>query len=177
MKQVSPILFSADQIHSAVVRLGRELHPHYAENPENLLVICVLNGAAIFAADLIRNLGLPTVEIEYIRASSYGKGTESKGTVDFNISKELFEMITGRDVLLVEDIVDTGLTVSQLSQVLAKRVKTLRVASLLHKPTKTKHDVPNLSAGFVVQEDAFVVGYGLDYAGKYRNLPYIATLE
>jgi hypoxanthine phosphoribosyltransferase len=137
-------------------------------------LICVLKGAFLFLGDLIRALD-GHVTIDFMACSSYGTGTSSSGEV--RLSKDLDSGIEGRDVILVEDIVDTGLTLHYLQEILLTRgPRTLRTACLLNKPSRRKIDVKVDYIGFTI-EDRFVVGYGLDYAEQYRNLPYIGVLE
>lgn len=136
---------------------------------EEVVVIGVLNGAFIFVADLIREMKSP-VYFDFIGAKSY-EGTESTGKV--TITKDVKVDINGKNVVLVEDIVDTGLTISELTKMLQERgPKSIKLASLLHKSVKTEHDVTVDYLGFEI-EDKFVIGYGLDFDGRYRELPYI----
>ncbi len=136
---------------------------------EEVVVVGVLNGAFVFVADLIREMKSP-VYFDFIGASSY-KGTESTGKV--SITKDIKVDIKGKNVVLVEDIVDTGLTISELTKLLQEREpKSIKLASLLHKSVKTEHPVKIDYLGFEI-EDKFVIGYGLDYDGRYRELPYI----
>lgn len=136
---------------------------------EEVVVIGVLNGAFIFVADLIREMKSP-VYFDFIGAKSY-EGTESTGKV--TITKDVKVDINGKNVVLVEDIIDTGLTISELTKMLQERgPKSIKLASLLHKSVKTEHDVTVDYLGFEI-EDKFVIGYGLDFDGRYRELPYI----
>lgn len=136
---------------------------------EEIVVIGVLNGAFIFVADLIREMKSP-VYFDFIGAKSY-EGTESTGKV--TITKDVKVDINGKNVVLVEDIIDTGLTISELTKMLQERgPKSIKLASLLHKSVKTEHDVTVDYLGFEI-EDKFVIGYGLDFDGRYRELPYI----
>ena len=138
------------------------------------LVVCVLRGAAIFHADLIRNVDVNLL-VDFISVCSYGDATESSGAVQ--LIKDLETGIQDRDVLLVEDIVDTGLTLDYLLRNLrSRRPRSLKVCSLLSKPERRKIDVPIDYVGFEIP-DRFVVGYGLDYDQKYRNLPFVAVLN
>ncbi|MDE2888468.1 MAG: hypoxanthine phosphoribosyltransferase [Gemmatimonadota bacterium] len=148
---------------------------HAADDAEQpLILLGVLKGALYFLADLSREVSVPA-EIEYISVASYGKSTKSSGVV--RILKDLDRDIAGADVLLVEDIVDTGLTLEYLLRILAtRRPRSLKVCSLLDKPARRVVDVPLDYVGFTVP-DEFVVGYGLDYDQRYRNLPYIASLR
>jgi hypoxanthine phosphoribosyltransferase len=137
-------------------------------------LIAVLKGAFVFLSDLAR--AMPgQCSVDFMAMSSYGKGTSSTGQVQ--VLKDLGSDIEGRDVIIVEDIVDTGLTLMYLQQILrARSPRTLRTACLLSKPSRRKIDVPVEYIGFTI-EDKFVVGYGLDYAEQYRNLPHIAVLD
>jgi hypoxanthine phosphoribosyltransferase len=141
---------------------------------EALHLICVLKGAFIFLADLVRALTLP-VTMDFMAVSSYAAGTTTTGEV--RVLKDLDVALDGRHVIIVEDIVDTGVTLYYLQNILrARGPKTLQTACLLSKPTRRRIDVPVEYIGFTI-EDRFVVGYGLDFAGKYRHLPYIGVLD
>ena len=165
------ILISADDIQQRVRELAHEIQ---ADHPDGVHLVCVLKGAFVFLADLARNMDGP-VTLDFMAMSSYGKGTTSSGQV--RLLKDLDSPIEGRDVVIVEDIVDTGLTLAYLQEILQARApRKLRTACLLSKPSRRKNDVVVDYIGFTI-EDRFVVGYGLDYAGKYRNVPYIAILE
>ena len=145
-----------------------------AHQGRELVLVPVLKGSMVFAADLMRAIDLP-LWIEFLGCRSYGDGTESSGVVQ--ITYDLTKPIEGKDVILVEDIVDTGLTMSYLLKNMATRKpRTLELCSLLHKPARTRVEVPIDHLGFTI-EDVFVVGYGLDYGEKYRNLPYLGVLE
>jgi len=135
--------------------------------------VCVLKGAFVFLSDLARAIGGP-VSLDFIAVSSYGSGTKTSGQVQ--LLKDLESTIEGRDVVIVEDIVDTGLTLTYLQEILrARSPRRLRTACLLSKPSRRQIEVPVEYIGFSI-EDKFVVGYGLDYAERYRNLPYIAVI-
>lgn len=137
---------------------------------EELEIVAVLNGAFMFCADLVRHLDI-SVNISFVKVSSYGDKTKSSGKLDMELN--LKRKIKGKNILLVEDIVDTGLTSFYLLEFYRqKKPKTLKLASLLFKPAWTKYQVPIDYLGFEI-EDVFVVGYGMDYAGKFRHLPYI----
>jgi hypoxanthine phosphoribosyltransferase len=168
-----PILLSADVIDQRIRELGTELSRDYADAPQ-LHFICVLKGAFVFLADLVRAVDKPTT-IDFLAVSSYAKGTTSTGEV--RLLKDLDAALNGRDVLIVEDIVDTGLTLQYLQEILrARGPRTLRTVCLLSKPSRRKVDVPVDYIGFTI-EDRFVVGYGLDFEGRYRGLPYIGVLD
>jgi hypoxanthine phosphoribosyltransferase len=140
----------------------------------SLVLVCVLKGSFVFTADLMRAIDLP-LRIDFLGVRSYGEGTESSGVVQ--ITQDLSRPIEAEDVLLVEDIVDTGLTIGHLIDLLRTRQpRSIRVCSLLHKPARARLDVKIDYLGFTI-DDRFVVGYGLDFADKYRNLPYIGIVE
>lgn len=141
---------------------------------QELIVVCVLKGAFMFCSDLIKKINLP-VKLEFLQLSSYGDGTTSTGNV--KIEMDLSGPIKNKNVLIVEDIVDTGLTLTTLLKMLHLREpKNLKLASLLFKPSRNIHKVPIDYLGFEI-EDKFVIGYGLDYAGRYRELPYVGVLN
>jgi len=161
------VYLSEEKISNRVKELALEISKDFAG--EELVVVGVLNGAFVFCADLIRSLDLP-VHIEFISASSY-VGTESSGEVKINL--DIKGSIKGKNVLLVEDIIDTGLTMKCLKENLENRnPKSLKLASLLYKPARLEHKVDIDYLAFEI-EDHFVIGYGLDYDGRYRELPYI----
>jgi hypoxanthine phosphoribosyltransferase len=144
----------------------------YAGKP--LLLVGVLKGAVFFLSDLMRHIDIP-VEVDFMAVASYGSATDSSGVV--RILKDLDAAIEGRDVLIVEDIVDSGLTLQYLMRNLGSRnPRTLEVCALLVKPARRKVELPTRYVGFEI-EDRFVVGYGLDYAERYRNLPFVAALD
>lgn len=161
-----------DVLQRRVAQLGAAICADYAGRP--LLLICVLKGAVFFLADLMRHIDIP-VEVDFMAVASYGSATDSSGVV--RILKDLDMPLEGRDVLIVEDIVDSGLTLQYLMRNLGSRnPASLEVCSLLTKPSRRKVDLPVRYVGFEIP-DRFVVGYGLDYDERYRNLPYIAALE
>lgn len=161
-------LISSDKIAQKVKELGQNITEFYKNNP--IVIVCVLKGSFVFVADLVRNISSP-VQIEFIGVKSYSKNF-STGSVQ--ITQDLTSPINDKDVLLVEDIVDTGTTYKFLLDLLAiHNPKSLRLCSLLYKPAQTKVNIDFL--GFEIP-DEFVVGYGLDYNQMYRNLPYIAVL-
>ncbi len=169
----STILLSTEQIQQRVREMAREIARDYPE-PGDLHLICVLKGAFMFMADLIRAIDRH-VTIDFMAVSSYAKGTTSSGEV--RLVKDLDTGLQGRNVIIVEDIVDTGLTLSYLQHVLrAREPRTLRTACLLNKPSRRVVDVEVDYIGFTI-EDRFVVGYGLDYGEKYRNVPSIKELQ
>jgi len=167
----SEILLSADQIQKRVEALALQIR---ADFPDDLHVIAVLKGAFMFLSDLVRHTP-GHVSMDFMAVSSYAKGTTTSGEV--RLLKDLDTTLDGRNVVIVEDIVDTGLTLTYLQDILrARSPKSLRTACLLSKPSRRQVDVKVEYIGFTI-EDRFVVGYGLDYAEQYRNLPYIAVLD
>ena len=169
--QVGEILVQPDHLRERVRTLGEEITAAY--EGRDLLLIGVLKGAIFFLADLMRQIDLPC-EVDFMAVSSYGSATESSGVV--RIIKDLDASIEGRDVLIVEDIVDSGLTLQYLMRNLgARNPRSLEVCALLTKPERRKVDLPVRFIGFEIP-DKFVIGYGLDFAERYRNLPYVAAL-
>jgi hypoxanthine phosphoribosyltransferase len=169
---VQSILIEEDALQTRIAELGAEISADYAGS--DLILVGVLKGAIFFVSDLMRQLSLPC-EIDFMAISSYGAGTDSSGVV--RILKDLDANISGRDVLVMEDIVDSGLTLSYLMRTLrARRPASLEVCALLTKPERREIDVPVRYVGFEIPNE-FVVGYGLDYAERYRNLPYIGVLD
>jgi hypoxanthine phosphoribosyltransferase len=167
------VLISTDEIQKRVHELAEEINRDYPEDAQ-LHLVSVLKGAFMFLGDLIRAMHRP-VSIDFMAVSSYGKSTSSSGEV--RLLKDLDSGLEGRNVIIVEDIVDTGLTLAYLQEILhARGPKTLKTACLLSKPSRRAVDVKVDYIGFTI-EDRFVVGYGLDYADQYRNLPYLAVLD
>lgn len=163
-------LISADDIQRRVRGIAAEVR---RDHPGNVHLVCVLKGAFMFLSDLARALD-GDVTLDFIAVSSYGTSTKSSGQVQ--LLKDLDAPIEGRDVIIVEDIVDTGLTLTYLQDILRARApRSLKTVCLLSKPSRRKVDVKVEYVGFQI-EDKFVVGYGLDYAEKFRNLPYIAVI-
>ncbi|RDY24977.1 hypoxanthine phosphoribosyltransferase [Romboutsia maritimum] len=172
MFKVTKTMLSEEQIQQKVQEIGKQIEKDYKD--EELLVVGILKGASVFVADLIRNIDLD-VNIDFMSVSSYGNSTESSGTV--KILKDLDVDIEGKNVLIVEDIIDSGLTLSNLVAALeTRKPKSLKLCTLLDKPERRKVNIPVDYVGFVI-EDKFIVGYGIDYAEKYRNLPYIGIVE
>ena len=164
------VLIAAADIHDRVQTMAQEIH---RDHPDGVHLVCVLKGAFVFLSDLARALP-STVTLDFMAVSSYGMSTKSSGQVQ--VLKDLGSSVEGRDVVIVEDIVDTGLTLTYLQDILrARSPRHLRTACLLSKPSRRKVDVKVEYIGFTI-EDKFVVGYGLDYAEQYRNLPYIAVI-
>ncbi|BBY19234.1 hypoxanthine phosphoribosyltransferase [Mycolicibacterium litorale] len=175
---IKSVLLSEEQIQTRTAELAAQIADTYRdavlEHGEDLLLVTVLKGAVMFVTDLARSIPLPT-QLEFMAVSSYGSSTSSSGVV--RILKDLDRDINDRDVLIVEDIVDSGLTLSWLLRNLATRQpRSLRVCTLLRKPEAVRADVDISYVGFDIPNE-FVVGYGLDYAERYRDLPYIGTLE
>jgi hypoxanthine phosphoribosyltransferase len=169
---ISHIVLSEDEIAARVAELGAEISADYGDEP--VLLVAVLRGAAIFVADLARCIESP-VELDFMAVSSYGSSTKSSGVV--RILKDLDETIEGRHVLVAEDILDTGLTLKYLLKNLASRKpKSLEIVALLNKQGKQRVPIDCKYVGFDVA-DEFVVGYGLDFAEKYRNLSYVGVLR
>jgi len=170
--EVGEVLVSEGDLMRRVAELGKQIARDYAGKP--LLLVGVLKGAVFFLSDLMRHIDIP-VEVDFMAVASYGSATDSSGVV--RILKDLDAAIEGRDVLIVEDIVDSGLTLQYLMRNLGSRnPRTLEVCALLVKPARRKVELPTKYVGFEI-EDRFVVGYGLDYAERYRNLPFVAALE
>ena len=171
MDVMGPVLVPSDDIQEKVRELGERITQDY--RGEKLLLVGILRGAVVFLSDLMRHLQLPC-EIDFMDISSYGTGTQSSGVV--RILKDLEEDITGRHVLIVEDIVDTGLTLAYLRRtLLQRRPDSLEICALLTKPSRRQVDLSVKYLGFEVP-DEFVIGYGIDFAGAYRNLPDIRVL-
>jgi len=169
---VGEVLIEADAIQSRIGELGAEISADYAGR--DLLLVGVLKGAVFFMADLMRELTVPC-EIDFMAISSYGAATDSSGVV--RILKDLDINVSGRDVLVVEDIIDSGLTLSYLIRNLESREPaSLEVCALLTKPSRREIDVRVRYVGFEIP-NKFVVGYGLDFAERYRNLPYVGVLD
>src|SRR5450631_1249875 len=165
-------MISTEQIAARVRELGAEIEREYKDR--SLVLVCVLKGSFVFAADLARSIDLP-LRVDFLGVRSYGEGTESSGVVQ--ITQDLSRPIEHEDVLLVEDIVDTGLTIAHLMDLLRTRAPaSVKVCSLLHKPARAEVAVHIDYLGFTI-EDRFVVGYGLDFAERHRNLPYIGVVE
>ena len=166
------VMLTQEQLSRRVAEMGVEIARDYAD--KDLVLVGVLKGCFMFMADLARAIDLP-LRCDFLGLSSYGSSTESSGVVAF--TKDLSGPIDGRDVLIIEDIVDTGLTMAYLMQNMKTRKPTsVKIASLLSKPARRQVEITVDYLGFTI-EDRFVVGYGLDFDGLYRNLPYIGTLD
>src|SRR5262245_17953148 len=165
------IMLGAEDLNARVSALAKEIRRDY---PNGLHIVAVLKGAFMFLSDLVRHME-GEVSLDFMALSSYAKGTTSSGEV--RLLKDLDTTLDGKEVLIVEDIVDTGLTLTYLQDILrARGPRVLRTACLLSKPSRRQVDVKVEYIGFTI-EDRFVVGYGLDYAERYRNLPYIGVIE
>ncbi|MCK4241233.1 MAG: hypoxanthine phosphoribosyltransferase [Candidatus Atribacteria bacterium] len=170
--EIDEILITEKEIKEKIVELGKKIAEDY--QGKNLVFIGVLRGAVVFMADLARAISIPMI-FDFIAISSYGAATESSGVV--RILKDLDETIEGKDVLVVEDIVDTGLTLDYLLRILkSRKPASLKVCTLLNKNARRKVKVKVDYSGFDIP-NKFVVGYGLDYEGKFRNVPYVFTLN
>lgn len=169
---IQEVLFSEQQLADKVAELGARISVDY--EGKNPLVVSVLKGSYVFMADLTRKITIPC-NVDFMAVSSYGAGTKTTGEVQ--IIKDIGSKIDGRHLIIVEDILDSGVTLSFLMKILkARGAASIRLCTLLSKPERRKVDVPIDYLGFEIP-DAFVVGYGLDYAEKYRNLPYIGILK
>ena len=170
--ELGRVVIGADELAARVRDIGARITSDYADRPP--LLVGVLKGAFVFMADLAREIGLP-VELDFMAVSSYGAATKTSGVV--RILKDLDQEIAGRHILIVEDIIDSGLTLDYLHRNLEVRgPASLEIAALLVKPGLQRVPIDVKYTGFEIPPD-FVIGYGLDYEGKYRNLPYVAVLE
>lgn len=171
-QDVEKILFSQEQLQARVRELGAQITRDYAG--KEVAVAAILRGSYVFMADLTRAIELP-ITVDFMSVSSYGSGTSSSGQVE--IKKDLSDPIEGKELLIVEDILDSGNTLYYLSDVLrARKPASIRICTLLDKPDRRAKPIRADYVGFTIP-DAFVVGYGLDYDEKYRNLPYIGILK
>lgn len=171
-RDVKDVMYSEETLRNKVDEIAARITEDY--RGKDLLMIGVLKGANVFMCDLMRKITFP-IQIDFIAASSYGHSTESSGVV--KILKDLDYSIEGKDVLIVEDIIDTGLTLQYLvKNFLSRKPNSIAICTLLDKPERRIANLDVKYAGFQIP-DEFIVGYGIDYAEKYRNLPYIATLK
>lgn len=173
-QDVERILVDENELAEITTRLANDIMKDYANSKKPLIIITILKGSLIFASDLMRKISLP-LELEFMKVSSYGAGTNTSGFIQVHL--DLKRDITGEDVVIIEDIIDSGKTLEKLTHLLADRgAHSVRCCTLLDKPERR---VVNLDADFVGMEipDEFVVGYGLDYDEKYRNLPYVGVLK
>ncbi|HHY90402.1 MAG TPA: hypoxanthine phosphoribosyltransferase [Clostridiales bacterium] len=171
-QDIAKILFTEEEIAKKVEELGNQITKDYQD--KDLVLIGILKGANIFIGDLMRKIRIP-ITLDFMAVSSYGLSTESSGIV--KIIKDLERSIEGKDVLIVEDLIDTGLTLNYIyKNLLSRKPKSLKICTLLDKPDRRKVDIKVDYKGFDVP-DEFIIGYGIDYAEKYRNLPYVAVLK
>ena len=169
--KIAKILIDEETLRKKVAELGKQISEDYKD--KKLLMVSVLKGSVVFMADLMRNIDIP-LRIDFMSVSSYGSGVKTSGVV--KILKDLDHPIEGYDLLIVEDILDSGMTLNYLREVLGSRnPKSMRLVTLLDKPDRRQVDIVPDYCGFVIP-DEFVVGYGLDYAEEYRNLPYVGVL-
>ena len=172
MEDIQEVLFTERQIAVMVERVGKEISRDYKD--KNLLLVSVLKGSVVFMADLMRSINIPA-KIDFMATSSYGSGTKTSGVV--KIIKDLDIPLSGYDIVLVEDILDSGKTLSYLIELLRDRnPKSIQIWTLFYKPERREVEIKAAYVGSVIP-DAFIVGYGLDYAEKYRNLPFVGILE
>ena len=170
---IDHILLSEEDLKAKVEEIGAQISKDYADS-ENFIMVSVLKGSVVFVSDLMRAVTIPA-EIDFMVVSSYGSGTTSSGVV--KIVKDLDIVLENKDILIVEDILDSGRTLSYLSKILKDRgAKSIKVCTLLDKPARREADIQADYAGFTIP-DEFVVGYGLDYNEKYRNLPFVGVLK
>lgn len=167
------ILISEDEIRKRVAELGKKISEDY-DNKE-LVFVSILNGSFMFTADLLKNIKIDCV-VDFMQISTYGNDVSTSG--NFVVKKDLSFDIESRDVVIIEDIIDSGYTLSNLVEYLkAKNPASIKIATLIDKPARRIANVEAEYVGFVLNDDYFIVGYGLDYAQKYRNLPYVGVLE
>ena len=172
MKEKIRIMLTEQEVNEKIAQIAARISEDYAG--ESVHLVCVLKGSIFFTCELAKRITLP-VTLDFMSVSSYGNGTESSGNV--RINKDLDEPLDGKNVLVVEDIIDSGRTLSYLMENLGTRnPKSLRLCTLLDKPDRRVTDIQVDYTGFVIP-DEFVVGYGLDYAQKYRNLPFVGVVE
>ena len=171
-KDIQKTYFSAEDIQNIVSRLGKQISED--DKDKNLLLVSILKGSVVFMADLMRAITIPC-RIDFMSVSSYGSGTKTSGVV--KIQKDLDINLEGYDILIVEDILDSGVTLSSLKEILlTRRPASVKICTFLDKPERRKADIVADYTGVQIP-DAFVVGYGLDYDEKYRNLPYVGILS
>ena len=172
MNDIAKILLTREQLNEKTKELGEIISEDYKD--KNLFIICVLKGGVMFTTDLIREITIP-LEIDFMAISSYGDSTSSSGVV--KIVKDLDSDIKGKDVLIVEDIIDSGLTLKYLKELLhSRKPNSIKICTILNKPARRQENVYVDYIGYDIP-DEFVVGYGLDYAEKYRNLPFVGVLK
>ena len=166
------VMISAEEIHAKVKELGAKIDAHYAHSDKELVLIGLLRGSVIFMADLCRTISKPH-ELDFMTVSSYGGGTTS--TRDVKILKDLDGEIRGKDVLIIEDIIDSGNTLSKVLEILSTRNHSIELCTLISKPSRREIELDVKFLGFEV-EDKFIVGYGLDFDQKYRHIPFIGEI-
>lgn len=172
LNDIQSVLFSQEDLQAAVARLGKQISRDYKD--KNLLLVSILKGSIVFMSDIMRNIDIPC-RIDFMAVSSYGAGIKSSGTV--KIIKDLDIPLEGYDLLIVEDILDSGRTLSSLMEILSTRKpRSIEICTLFDKPERREADVYAKYIGAQVP-DAFIVGYGLDYDEKYRNLPFVGVLK
>lgn len=172
INDIKEIIINEEEVLLKIKELSKKISEDY--KGKNLLVVGILKGSVIFASDLIKNIDIPC-EIDFMAVSSYGDSSETSGVV--RILKDLDHSIEGKDIIIAEDIIDSGVTLDYLTKYLKTRnVNSVKIAALLSKPARRKVEIDVEYLGFEVP-DEFIVGYGLDYAEKYRNLPYVAILK
>lgn len=173
MKHTVEVMISEAEIAKRVAELGQQITEHYQDSGSDMVLVGLLRGSFMFMADLCRKIEV-SHEVDFMTASSYGSGMST--TRDVKILKDLDEDIRGKDVLIVEDIIDSGNTLSKVREILSLRQpKSLAICTLLDKPERREVDVPVEFVGFTIP-DKFVVGYGIDYAQRYRHLPYVGNV-
>ena len=174
-KDVERILVSEDEIREIITSLGAKITEDYKSSSKQLIVIVILKGSLIFASDIIRSIDLP-LELEFMKVSSYGAGTKTSGEIKISLDLNR-EHLENYDLLIIEDIVDSGRTLSRLTNLLKNRnANNVKTCTLLDKPSRREVDFAPDYCGKVI-EDEFVIGYGLDFDEKYRNLPYVGVLK
>jgi hypoxanthine phosphoribosyltransferase len=174
-QDIERILISAEQLDRITTSLAKAIEADYKDSDKPLILITILKGSQIFAADLMRKINLP-LELEFMKVSSYGAGTKNSGEIKIHLDL-LRDHLEQYDLLVIEDIVDSGRTLARLTQLLKNRnASSVKTCTLLDKPSRREVDFVPDYCGQVI-EDEFVIGYGLDYDEKYRNLPYVAILK
>ncbi len=167
------VLISEEEINKRITELGKQISGEY--EGEEIIFVSILNGSFMFTSDLLKNIDVKC-SVDFIQVSTYGDGTST--SANFVLKKDLSLDIENKHVIIVEDIVDSGYTLSQLVTYLKdKKPSSLKIATFIDKPARREHEVCADYVGFVLKEDYFIVGYGLDYAQKYRNLPYVGVLS
>jgi len=167
------ILISEEQINKRIIELGKEISADYTN--KDIVFISVLNGSFMFTSDLMKKITTECV-VDFIQVSTYGNNTSSSG--EFKLKKDLGLDIEGKDVIVLEDIIDSGYTIKKIKEYLkTKNPSSLKIATFIDKPARRECDVTADYVGFIINEDYFIVGYGLDFSQKYRDLPYVGVLK